>query len=167
MNNSEATKAVVVETKNNAVIKNKTVEVNQITHQTNHTTIATKEETGLAIHKEVNNNIQQPNIKDKDALVSVEMPTRANINELQAPNNTSLVSIVTPNENEAKNTVKTIPTVYKELDINEENKSLYVGNLELNKDKIRGFLRKASRLLGNKAKNEDEPSPKTSFAVNK
>jgi len=38
-------------------------------------------------------------------------------------------------------------TVYKELDTEDENKSLYLGNLELNRDKLRGFFRKAGNLF--------------------
>lgn len=48
--------------------------------------------------------------------------------------------------------------VYKELDTNDDQKSLLVGSVEINKDKLRGFLRKASKLFGNKQKNEDHKS---------
>lgn len=115
-----------------------------------------------------NNNVQQqPNIKDKDALVSIESPKKLKITEQQiAPTATTLVAATNDN-NIQQNASLAQTTVYKELDTDNENKSLYVGNLELNKDKIRGFLRKASRLLGNKAKNEGESTVKSSFAVNK
>ena len=48
------------------------------------------------------------------------------------------------------------PAVYKELDTDDERKSLYVGSVEINKDKLRGFLRKASSLFKGKNKNEEE-----------
>ena len=56
-------------------------------------------------------------------------------------------------------TTQNIPTVqqviYKELDTNTNEKSLLVGSIEINKDKLRGFLRKASKLFGNKQKTDD------------
>ncbi len=47
-------------------------------------------------------------------------------------------------------------TVYKELDTDDENKSLYLGNLELNRDKLRGFFRKAGNIFKSKIKSEDD-----------
>lgn len=55
--------------------------------------------------------------------------------------------------------------VYKELDTNNDDKSLLVGSIEINKDKLRGFLRKASKLFGNKQKSDDDT--KSSLATNK
>jgi hypothetical protein len=52
-------------------------------------------------------------------------------------------------------------TVYKELDTDDENKSLYLGNLELNRDKLRGFFRKAGNIFKSKIKTEDERSENT------
>lgn len=43
-------------------------------------------------------------------------------------------------------------TVYRELDTDESSKSLYVGSVEINKDKLRGFLRKASIIFRSKSK---------------
>ncbi|MFC4233076.1 hypothetical protein ACFOW1_14335 [Parasediminibacterium paludis] len=55
--------------------------------------------------------------------------------------------------------------VYKEIDTNSDDKSLLVGAIEINKDKLRGFLRKASKLFGNKQKNDDDA--KSSLVSNK
>lgn len=57
-----------------------------------------------------------------------------------------------------KNIVK--PAVYKELDTEDNKKSLYLGSIEINKDKLRGFFRKAGNLFRNKAmqQQEDEKS---------
>lgn len=52
-------------------------------------------------------------------------------------------------------------TVYKELDTDDENKSLYLGNLELNRDKLRGFFRKAGNLFKSKIKSEDDRTENT------
>jgi hypothetical protein len=50
------------------------------------------------------------------------------------------------------------PAVYKELDTesNDEKKSLLLGSLEINKDKLRGFFRKAGSLFRGKAKADDD-----------
>jgi len=42
--------------------------------------------------------------------------------------------------------------VYKELDTEDEKKSLLLGSLEINKDKLRGFFRKAGSLFRSKSK---------------
>jgi hypothetical protein len=50
------------------------------------------------------------------------------------------------------------PAVYKELDTEteDEKKSLLLGSLEINKDKLRGFFRKAGSLFRSKSKTEDD-----------
>ena len=55
--------------------------------------------------------------------------------------------------------------VYKELDTEDEKKSLYLGSIEINKDKLRGFFRKASTLFRSKAKQEEDSKSET-LAVN-
>lgn len=48
------------------------------------------------------------------------------------------------------------PAIYKELDTENEKKSLYVGSIEINKNKLRGFFRKAAGFLLGKLKQQDE-----------
>lgn len=48
------------------------------------------------------------------------------------------------------------PTVYRELVTDDNSKSLYVGTLEINKDKLRGFLRKAGTIFRSKSRQEDD-----------
>lgn len=48
--------------------------------------------------------------------------------------------------------------VYKELDTETDNNSLYVGSIELNKDKLRGIFRKVASLLKRKT---DQPTDKS------
>lgn len=50
------------------------------------------------------------------------------------------------------------PAVYKELDteVEDEKKSLLLGSLEINKDKLRGFFRKAGSLFRSKSKTEED-----------
>jgi tellurite resistance protein len=45
---------------------------------------------------------------------------------------------------------------YKELDTEDEKKSLLLGSLEINKDKLRGFFRKAGSFFRGKSKTEDD-----------
>lgn len=45
------------------------------------------------------------------------------------------------------------PVAYKVIDTDEDNKAMYVGSLELNKDKVKGFLK---RVFGNKTKRDTE-----------
>ena len=48
------------------------------------------------------------------------------------------------------------PAVYKELDTEDEKKSLLLGSLEINKDKLRGFFRKAGSIFRSKSKTEED-----------
>jgi hypothetical protein len=48
------------------------------------------------------------------------------------------------------------PAVYRELNTEDEKKSFYLGALEINKDKLRGFFRKAGSLFKGKSKTEEE-----------
>jgi hypothetical protein len=68
---------------------------------------------------------------------------------------------VSNNTNESS--TKMHRTVYKELDTETDNNSLYVGSIELNKDKLRGLFRKAASLLKRKS---DEPTNNTLIAQN-
>lgn len=73
------------------------------------------------------------------------------------PEQTGLVKVAQPAlaaiEKYAKPTSATQQEIaYKELDTSEDDQSLYVGSLELNRNKVRGLFKKAGRLLGAKAK---------------
>jgi hypothetical protein len=52
-------------------------------------------------------------------------------------------------------------TVYKELDTDDDSKSLYLGSVELNKDKLRGLFRKASSIFKSKAAREEEDNTRS------
>lgn len=69
-----------------------------------------------------------------------------------------LVAVVDHNEKEQETNPIIRTVVYKELDTDDESKSLLLGSLEINKDKLRGFFRKAGSLFRSKAKAEDEKS---------
>jgi hypothetical protein len=74
----------------------------------------------------------------------------------ESNNHASLLTPVNNHTEEAADRNYTKLAVYKELDTDDERKSLYVGSVEINKDKIRGFLRKASSLFKGKNKSEEE-----------
>ena len=54
----------------------------------------------------------------------------------------------------AVDVIKPIP--YRVIDTDDEDRSMYVGSLELNRDKIRGFFKKAGRLFGSRAKKDTD-----------
>lgn len=56
-------------------------------------------------------------------------------------------------------TENTRSAVYRELDTEsaDQKKSLLLGSLEINKDKLRGFFRKAGSIFRSKSKTEEEP----------
>lgn len=69
---------------------------------------------------------------------------------------TDIKAPVAPDGSSAGNNDNIQPAVYKELDTEDEKKSLLLGSLEINKDKLRGFFRKAGSLFRSKAKTEED-----------
>ena len=51
------------------------------------------------------------------------------------------------------NNYKVYPVAYKEINTNDEDHSLHVGMLDLNKDKVKTLFKKAGRMFGNKSNN--------------
>jgi len=97
-----------------------------------------------------------------DVLENTTEPTARNID---------IVSINNLNENNAsKNTIQPTlykETVYKELDTDDEDKNaIYIGNMEINKNKLRGLIKKAGHLF-NKPKDEDAKTSIAGFPVNR
>lgn len=70
------------------------------------------------------------------------------VNNIEAKN----IDAVTAKANE----ISTPNYTYKTLDLDDDDKSMYVGPIEINKDKFRGFVRKAGGLFRSKMKNEGE-----------
>lgn len=71
--------------------------------------------------------------------------------------NTTKTEAITAKNTEPDN-ISIQPAVYKELDTeaDDNRKTLYVGSIEINKDKLRGFFRKATSLFRGKAKQQEE-----------
>jgi hypothetical protein len=63
--------------------------------------------------------------------------------------------VIAPKETTAANNNAAV-TKYKELETDEDNKGLLLGSIEINKDKLRGFFRKASSIFKSKAAREEE-----------
>ncbi len=126
----------------------------------------------LPTTNQTNNLIAENNIVDKksspsktvqeniiDQKKSIVAPVGNNERQLAVNNST-----VSPTEE------KSIfhQTVYKELntDEDERNNNIYVGNIELNKDKIRGFFKRAKAAFA-KSKNDDDNNVAiANFSVN-
>jgi hypothetical protein len=79
------------------------------------------------------NNVQTNNELSKNPILA-----RATVTEDEQPNN--LIK----------------QAVYRELDTDESSKSLYVGSLEINKDKLRGIIRKAGSIFRSKSKQDED-----------
>jgi hypothetical protein len=98
---------------------------------------------------------------DAQETIALNTNNTTTSNSLQSINNesnnhASLLTPINSKTEEAATTNYAKPAVYKELDTDDERKSLYVGSVEINKDKLRGFLRKASSLFKGRNKTEEE-----------
>ncbi len=80
------------------------------------------------------------------------------INNILASANTGITNIVEATEEPE---MQVQPAVYRELDTDDDNKSFYLGSLEINKDKFRGFFRKAGSIFRSKSKLDDEKTETT------
>lgn len=78
------------------------------------------------------------------------------LTQLPEQNATEVLTAMTPAVQKTPASIVK-PAVYKELDMTEEgNESLYIGSLELNKNKVAGLFRRAGRLFGSKAGNTEK-----------
>jgi hypothetical protein len=109
----------------------------------------------------VQNNIQQKEQQQTVAGTTGNNEVRSNTNITLPTDNVSVsaddpytsVAATPSTTNDNHYTVK--PTANEELNTDENDKSLLVGSMQINKDKLRGFFRKAGRLFSNKVKPED------------
>jgi anti-sigma factor RsiW len=95
-------------------------------------------------------------LKQEKTVQSVQPATQLAVNLPETLQDTETIQAKNTQPNDAM-AMTAQPAVYRELDIDEgdDRKSLYVGSLEINKDKLRGLFRKATSLFRGKAK-EDE-----------
>lgn len=132
---------LVPSTKNNPVIPDLAATDNPVTAMPSKEDLSNASATEVAIVEQPNNTIAS----NQTIPTVLENADHAN----QLGHATSMPD----GSNDANNLHQ---TVYKELDTDDENKSLYLGNLELNRDKLRGFFRKAGNLFKSKIKPEDD-----------
>jgi|LakMenEpi03Aug12_release.lakeMendotaPanAssembly.Ray.scaffolds.fasta_scaffold136764_4 hypothetical protein len=160
---NNATKSAITEQSafTTAGKKNKEVSVteNNLVRSVNNS--INKEEKQDAKRSSINNNEQElvqvsvPQNK-VEQIVSEGLHTPAT--SMEAVGNTHETVMakteIEPQETEIHQQVEKVS--YKEIDTDDNNKSLYVGAIEINKDKLRGFLRKAGSIFKSKAKQEED-----------
>lgn len=98
-----------------------------------------------------NNNTTIKNDAAINEAATVQHQNTETINELPAE---SAKEIFATNENNS-NAINAQPAVYKVLDTDNSDRSLYIGSLELNKDRVRGFFKKVGSIFSNKSKNNN------------
>lgn len=100
--------------------------------------------------------VKENTVIEKTDLIETARPTQ----DLSVERNSfTSTNIVQPKNNADEITADNFlaqPAVYKELDTDDEKKSLYLGSIEINKDKLRGFFRKAGSIFRSKARQQEE-----------
>jgi hypothetical protein len=81
---------------------------------------------------------------------------RSHTTSISGDNASVETAFAVKNNNPANDAAPVHAAVYKELDTDNEEKSLLLGSFEINKDKLRGFFRKAGSLFRSKSKTEDD-----------
>jgi hypothetical protein len=105
-------------------------------------------------------------IKDITTLVTSENESEK-ANALVEKNKEQFVPATLKSKEAEKESTSNTEVVYKELNLSDEKKTIAIGNVEINKDKLRGFLRKASKLLNRNRLSEIDNIAIASFAINK
>ena len=98
-------------------------------------------------------------LKQETIMAQENLLSAPEINSKQIVNSTASI-----NETENKNIIE--QTVYKELDTREEerNNKVYIGNMEVNKDKLLGLLKRAKTVFA-KSKDDDNNVSIASFSI--
>ncbi|MEY4098474.1 MAG: hypothetical protein RL170_1318 [Bacteroidota bacterium] len=127
----------------NRKISNTEISKTSITKtNTANNTIDAKEEQTLTIN-DINNNITSPiNTSTVSTEPVSELATDLKINEKELSTNTMEAE---PNETVKK--IRMTPTIYKEIDIDEDDRTINIGLLEIDGSAFRGITRRVSALL--------------------
>jgi hypothetical protein len=127
----------------NRKISNTEISKTSITKtNTANNTIDAKEEQTLTIN-DINNNITNPiNTSTVSTEPVSELATDLKINEKELSTNNMEAE---PNETVKKN--RMTPTAYKEIDIDEDDRTINIGLLEIDGSAFRGITRRVSALL--------------------
>lgn len=115
----------------------------------------------VASNKKEQANTQQPAIKHNNIAKQQKEPS-STVNEIaQVPGNienkgidvTSLQDSQNNEQNE--NGYNIYPVAYKEINTNDDDRSLHVGAFDLNKDRVKTLFKKAGRMFTNKKNNQE------------
>lgn len=144
----------------NESMANQNIKANQVPFYNNNKTVITE----LAANSNNASNILPKNDDNSNAteIAIIEQPINTTIANNTVPTNldnadhANQLGQATAMPDGSNETNNLHQTVYRELDTEDENKSLYLGNLELNRDKLRGFFRKAGNIFKSKIKQEDD-----------
>lgn len=103
---------------------------------------------------ETNTNVP-PQI-DRSSENTIATSTEANTKINEQPNQLVNAQMVATAPMEEEQKIADQKQAYKEIDTDDNDKSLYVGALEINKDKLRGFFRKAGTIFRSKQRQEED-----------
>jgi hypothetical protein len=95
-------------------------------------------------HNEIEKNEKEPPVQTHDIAVAPE--------KIKQQQN-DVASLQTTTDNKQQNDYKVYPVAYKELNTNDDDNSLHVGMLDLNKTRVKNLFKKAGRMFGNKSNN--------------
>ncbi len=143
---------------NSQVADNKNTGVND-----NTPVIQPKQERSNELIAAVDTHDVSPHAEETAAVTEpVKQETTTTGNEASAhPINTSVSLAYNTQQQETA----ALPLVYKELDTQQDEKSLYVGALNLNKDKVKGLFKKVGQIFGDKTRSiSDNESGKLQVA---
>ena len=109
--------------------------------------VNTPVETVASIKKTISPEITQLESNNTKLITEVANNAEA-INDVTEKSKSIAAALI----NEPEHPLINKQTVYRELNTDESSNSLYVGSLEINKDKLRGFFRKAGTIFRSKSK---------------
>ena len=119
----------------------------------------------IAITKEQKPN---PDLNEKQATIAVikHENNKREEQEITLPISQHLPNISNSADNDSKKNIQ--KTVYKELDTEDatKNNNIYIGNLQINKYKLAGLLKRASHIF-NKANDDENSIAIANFTINK
>jgi hypothetical protein len=95
-------------------------------------------------HNDIQKNEKEPPVQTHDIAVAPE--------KIKQQQN-DVASLQTSTDNKQQSDYKVYPVAYKELNTNDDDNSLHVGMLDLNKNKVKNLFKKAGRIFGNKSNN--------------
>jgi hypothetical protein len=98
----------------------------------------------LIKHNDIEKNQKEPPADTKDIAVAPQ--------HLKEPQN-DVASLQTSAQEKNDNNYNVYPVAYKEINTNDDDNSLHVGMLDLNKSKVKNLFKKAGRIFGNKSNN--------------